>query len=152
MKKILSIIKLIRTNNLNFIFSNVGTLKKQIGNQYFLTPTDDFFNSISLLFINGLIKKIGIQLSTEIDLKEVEHFLLKKASVSYSKYDGITYYTFLLENGCKISFIKRDTLYDSLAFKDLEIGLIKHIKTPTPTRPRLSDSVNEDGEGNKDKK
>ena len=121
MNKILSLISLINKNTLFDIFSKVGCLKKQIGNQYFLNPVDDAYKAISILIINNKVKKIGVQLSDEIELIEVENELGKKAEVSHSIYDGITYYFFTLIDEYNISLINRNNSKEQLSFKELEV-------------------------------
>jgi len=122
MRKILNLIDLIKTSSILDNFSLIGNLKKQVGNHFFLNPSDAYFQAISLLKINDKVKKIGVLLSEEIDLIQIENILCTKAEETYSSYDDISYYNFYTINKCKISFIYRGISKDILCFKELEIS------------------------------
>ncbi len=120
MNRILKLINLIKGCSSVDTFSKIGLVKKQIGNQYFLSPIDSDFQAISILKLNNKIQKVGIQLSNEIDLFEIEMFFNKKAELRHSLYDGIMYFSFI-EKNFKVSFINRNTSKEQSSFKELEI-------------------------------
>jgi len=120
MNRILNLINVIKDFSTVDTFSKFGSVKKQIGNHYFLSPIDSEYQAISILKLNNKIQKIGLQLSNEINLAEIEKYFNKRAELRHSLYDGITYFSFL-EKDFKISFIKRDDLKEQLSFNELEI-------------------------------
>jgi hypothetical protein len=120
MNRILNLINIIKGFSSVDNFSKIGLVKKQIGNQYFLSPIDSDFQAISILKLNNKIQKVGIQLSNEIDLVEIEKFFNKKAEHRHSLYDGLMYFSFL-EKNFKVSFVSRNTSKEQSSFKELEI-------------------------------
>ncbi len=120
MNRILNIINIISCFSSVDTFSKIGLVKKQIGNQFFLSPIDPDYKAISIMKLNDKIKKVGIQLANEIELVEIENFFKKKAELRNSLYDGIMYYSFS-EKDFKLSFIKRNTAIEQPLFNELEI-------------------------------
>jgi hypothetical protein len=125
MNRILDLINVMKDFSSVEAFSKIGSVKKQIGNQYFLYPVDTEYTAISILMLNDKIQKMGIQLSNEISLVDIEKCFSKKAEIKESFYDGITYFSFL-EKDFRISFIQRDTSKKQSSFNKVEVFLINN--------------------------